>query len=218
MSTHYLISPFNGEINDVVVTPLVATDTLITGNYVVRVPDDVPVSNPTNLADLLTKKYAGTLGVHGLFTQIAYDDMLDGTGVSTGPSAGVTAGDGGSVSIYPVNGAFTPVFQSTALPITWGGGGSGPSQVMVTYELFEFVDTDDKTAAYQRVYREVTPDSDVTLAISFDNGANFITTVDKAITNIPLVAQGTQVVFRLTRTSNISVRGRVYLGSWAVLF
>jgi len=218
VSTHYLISHFNSEINDVVSALGVPPQTLITGNYLVRIPDDVPVQSPTNLSDLVTKKYAGLLGTHGLFTQIAYDDMLDGLGVDTANSNGVTIGNNGSVGLYPKHSSYTPVLQTTPYGITWSGPGVGPSQVLVTYELFEYVDTDDSSDPYTRSYREVTPDSDLTLQVSFNNGGGFVSTLDKAVTTIPALLQGTQIVLKFTRTSNVSVRGRVYLGSWSVLF
>lgn len=220
MSTHFLVSQFDDQINGVVTGSGSPPQSTITGHYVVRVPDDVGVRNPTSLANLLSKKYAGILGTYGLFTQIAFDDMLDGAGVDNGTSVGVTVGDRGMVGIYPTNVGYTsaPVLRTTPMAITWGGPGSGPPQSLVTYELFEYLDTDNKLLPYERRYREVPPDADVQLQVSFDGGANFITTTDKALVNIPLLSRGISVVLRFTRTSNVSSRGRVLFGSWAVLF
>ena len=219
MSTHYLVSLFNDQINSVVTPPPGPPTSQVVGNFVVRVPDEVPVRNPTGLPDLLTKKYAGILGTHGLFTQVAYDDMLDALGVNTGSSTGVTLGDKGVVGIYPTNTApQIPILQTTPMGIVWGGPPPGPPQAMVVYELFEYVDTDDKGLVYVRQYREVSPDIDVSCQVSFNNGATFISTTDKALVTIPLLARGTQIVLKFTRLTNISARGRVLLGSWAVLF
>jgi hypothetical protein len=218
MSTHYLISHFNDEINDVVGASGSPPQTLSTGNYVVRVPDDVSVQNPTNLADLITKKYASVLGSSGLFTQVIYDDMLDGTGVNTGASTGVFLGKNGSVGLYPKHGAQTPLIQTTPYNITWGGPGAGPVQAILSYELFDFVDTDPMTSVYTRSYREVATDVDVTAQISFNGGTDYFSTSDKALLSIPGGSTGTQVIIRFTRTTDINVRGRVYLGSWSVLF
>lgn len=215
MSTHYLISLFNDEINDVVGS---SGQTLSTGNYVVRVPDDVSVQNPTNLADLLTKKYTGILGNSGLFTQYINDDMLDGTGVNTGASTGIFLGNNGSVGLYPKHGAQTPLLQTTPYNITWGGPGAGPVQAVLHYELFDFVDTDPMTSVYTRSYREVATDIDVTAQISFNGGTDYFSTSDKELLSIPGGSTGTQVILRFTRTTDINVRGRVYLGSWSVLF
>lgn len=218
MSTHYLISQYNNEINDVVASLGAPPQTLITGNYVVRVPDDVSVQNPTNLADLLTKKYAGILGTYGLFTQIVYDDMLDDTGVDTGNSTGVVLGSNGVVGIYPEHNAHTPVLQTSPAGIVWGGPGSGPPQATLTYEVFEYVDTDNKSSSYQRYYREVSPDTDMAAEVSFDGGLTFLATTDKSLITIPPVSQGTQVIVRFTRITDVDTRGRVFIGSLAVLF
>jgi hypothetical protein len=220
MSTHFLVNMFTDQINSVVTPPPCPPTSQVVGSYVVRVPDEVPVRNPTGLPDLITKKYAGILGTHGLFTQIVYDDMLDALGVdNTGPSTGVTLGDKGVVGLYPTNAApQIPVLQTTPMGIVWGGPPPGPSQALVTYELFEYVDTDNKGLVYARQYREVTPDIDVSCQVSFNNGATFISTTDKALVTIPLAGRGTQIVLKFTRLTSIATRGRVLLGSWAVLF
>jgi len=218
MSTHYLVSLFDNQINGVIVPSAAPPMSTTTGNYVVRVPDDVPVKNPTNLADLLTKKYAGILGTHGLFTQIAYDDMLDSLGTNFVLSRGITAGDKGVIGIYPTNAGWIPLYQSTPLGVVWGGAPPGPPQALVTYELFEYVDTDDKNLTYVRKYREVPVDVDVLVEVSFNGGATFVPTTDKALVSIPLAARGVSIVLRFTRTTSIASRGRVLIGSWAVLF
>lgn len=217
MSTHYLINQYNDEINDVVASLGVPPQTQITGNYVVRVPDDVIVQNPTDLPDLITKKYAGILGTYGLFTQIAYDDMLDESGVNLANSTGVLVGKNGAVALYPTD-VQVPVLETVPLGITWGGPGAGPAQATLTYELFEVVDSDARTSAFQRSYREVAPDVDVTAEVSFDGGVNFISATDKALLTIPNGSQGTQVILRFTRVTDVTVRGRVFIGSWALLF
>jgi hypothetical protein len=182
------------------------------------VPDDVSVQNPTNLADLLTKKYNGILGNSGLFAQHIHDDMLDATGVNTGASTGIFLGNKGVVGLYPKHGAQTPLLQTTVFNITWGGPGAGPAQAVLHYELFDFVDTDPMTSVYTRSYREVSSDVDVTAQVSFNGGTNYVSTSDKALFTIPGGFTGTQVVVRFTRTTDVNVRGKVYLGSWSVLF
>jgi hypothetical protein len=218
MSTHYLISHFNDEINDVVNTTSSPPQTLCTGNYVVRVPDDISVQNPTSLSDLLNKKYTAVLGSSGFFTQVIYDDMLEDTGVDTVSSTGVFLGQNGSLGLYPKHGSQTPILQTTPYNITWGGPGAGPVQAIFSYELFEFVDTDPMTSVYTRSYKEVPTDVDVTAQISFNGGANYFSASDKVLLTIPSISTGAQVIVRFTRTTDVNVRGRVYLGSWSVLF
>ena len=59
MSTLYLVNLFNDQINDVMYSS--GDELPITGSYVLRVPDDVVVRNPTDSADILTQKYASIL-------------------------------------------------------------------------------------------------------------------------------------------------------------
>lgn len=223
MSTQYLVSLFDDAINGVVAASGL-TPTPITGNYVVRVPDDVAVRNPTGLPDLLTKKYAGILGSHGLFTQIVFDDMLDATGVNTGFTTGVTLGDKGTVGLYHTNLSATPahipVLQTTPQAIIWGGPPPGPPQALVTYELFTYVDTDDKDEVFVRSYTELVPDVDVSVEVSFNGGGTFVATTDKSLVSLLLLDQGTSVVLRFTRLTahGVGVPNRVLIGSWAVLF
>lgn len=213
--TNYLVSLFNDEINDVVVP---SATTPVVGNYVVVVPDDIRVQNPTSVANLLTQKYAGILGSYGLFTQITYDDFQDATGIDYANSAGVVTGVKSNVSLYPSHNGVDSVLQSTPNGITWGGPGAGPSQAVLVYEVFDYVDVDDKSAPYTRSYRQLTPDVELDAEVSFNNGATWVAASNRVMLNIPLLARGNQLVVRFTRTSDIDVRGRLYVGSWAVVY
>jgi hypothetical protein len=219
MSTHYLVDLYNDSINDVITAQGSPLTSAVTGNYVVRVEDGVPVRNPTDLADLLTKKYVGLLGTHGLYTQITYDDMLDPSSVNYTVSTGVFSGLKGAIGIYPlVTGNPTPLLRTTNHSLTWGGPGVGPTQALLVYELFEYVDTDARGAQFQRSYREVDPDVDVSVEVSFNGGSTWISAHDSDFISIPLVDRGTTLTLRFTRTTDISSRGRVFVGSWAVLY
>jgi hypothetical protein len=219
MSTHYLIDLFDDSINDVITAQGTPPTSAVTGNYVVRVDDGVPVRNPTTLADLLSKKYLGLLGTHGLYTQIAYDDMLDPISVNYTLSTGIFSGFKGSVGIYPLAaGNPVPALRTINHPIVWVGPGVGPVQALLVYELFEYVDTDVKDDPFQRSYREVTPDADVSVEVSFNSGASFLTVLDSDFFNIPLADRGASLTLRFTRLTDASVRGRVFVGSWAVLY
>jgi len=227
MSTHYLISHFDDQINGVVAATGVNPQTDITGNYVVRIPDDVSVKNPTSLANLLTKKYQGILGTYGSFTQVVYDTMLDATGVDNTSellTTGVTLGDKGTIGLYHTSLSnptpHTPMLTTTPEAIIWGGAPPGPAQALLTYELFTYVDTDDKDSAYVRSYKELTPDVDVSVEVSFNGGSSFVATTDKALISVPIPSRGTSVVLRFTRLTahGGGVPDRVLIGSWAVLF
>jgi hypothetical protein len=219
VSTHYLIDLFNDDINDVVTPQTFPPSTLITGNYVVRVADDVAVRNPSSLLDLIDKKYQAILGTHGLFTQITYDNLFDATNVNLASSRGIFTGLKGHVGLYPADMTNpVPVLQMDPYGITWGGPGVGPSQALVTYEVFTYVDEDPANAAFQRHYQELPPDVDVSVEISFDGGATFLPVQDKALVSVPISSRGTQLLLRFTRLSHVDSVARVLIGSWAVLY
>jgi hypothetical protein len=210
---------FNDDINDVVTPQSVPPSTLITGNYVVRVADDTAVRNPSNLGDLLAKKYQAILGMHGLFTQVTYDTFFDAANVNLTNSRGVFTGLKGHVGLYPVDLTNpVPVLQTDPYGITWGGPGAGPPQALVTYEVFTYVDDDPADAAFQRRYQELPPDIDVSVDVSFDGGSTFLSIQDKALVSVPLSSRGTQLLLRFTRTSHVDDVARVFIGSWAVLY
>jgi hypothetical protein len=219
VSTHYLIDLFSDGINGVVTPRDTPPTSLVTGNYIVRVDDDVQVEKPTDLSDLLTKKYQGILGTHGLFTQIAYDDLLDASNIDFTTSRGIFSGLKGHIGIYPMDSTNpAPILQTSSFGITWGGPVPGPQQAMVVYELFTFVDEDSSTAPFQRSYQEVPTDVDVLAEISFNGGASFTAFQNNSLVTIPSFARGTQVVLRFTRTSTVSSVAKVFFGSWAVLY
>lgn len=217
MSTFYMLSLFNDQINDVVTPPNGGLQTKITGNYVVRVPDDTIVKDPTDVSDLLTKKYQSTLAAYGLFTDMVYDDMLDGDGVNLSQSFGVSVGVKGQNSVYPPPGAPMSRMTTTATNITWGGPGAGPAQAIITWEVFRYVDTDSATGPYGRDYLEVpTGTAPITVSISFNNGVTFLSATDKNLISIPGPARGTDIVVRFSHTG--ADNNRYFIGSWAVLF
>lgn len=212
MSTFYLLSVFNDQINDVVSPPSSPGSTVVTGNYVVRVADDVVVKNPVSVSDLVTQKYASILSSHGLFTQIIFDDMLDATEINAANSSGVVLGVKGMNSVFDAG-----VLETSPLSITWGGGGAGPAQAIMTYEVFQYTDSDLTAGPYSRTYTEVTPGtSPFTVQISFNGGSTFQACSDKNLLNITIPSQGTSLILRFTHTG--TPRGRYFLGSWAIVF
>lgn len=211
MSTHYLVDIFGNPvsasgINDVRLA--LNGETEAGGSFVVRVAEGVPVRDPVNLGDLLTKKYQGMLGQYaGIATRITYDDLLDSASVdTTAPGTGGKFGQRGTVSLYPGG-----LMQSTVVALT----GPAPAQATVTWEAFEWVDTDSSTGRFRRTYKEVTADLVTTCEVSFDNGLNFYATTDGGFLNIPPPHQGTNFVIRITNSTPSAVVG---IGSWAVIY
>jgi hypothetical protein len=218
MSTLYLLDlfandPTPGTIKEIVV-PIATVPTLVTGRYVVRIPDDIVVPETiTSSTDLLTAKYVGFL-TNGLFTNIVYDDMNDATGIDLVSSNGIATGVRGVNAIYPDGSLFTPRMQMNMVALA----AAAPSQAMIRYELFKYTATDDLSARYLRGYEEVIPDVDVLCQLSFNNGATWLTAYDNTPLNIPVPDQGTQLIVRFTRTTASTVNPKLYLGSWAVLY
>lgn len=210
MSAHYLVdlfaSPFStAAILDVHSPP--SGQSRLQGALVIRVPDTVPVVNPTNLSDLLTKKYQGVLASFAGFPNVAYDDLLDVSGLdlsATGTKG--SFGDRGTVIL-----ADGGIVETVLVPL----GGSDITQCVVTWENYTVTNADPATGILGRTYAEVAPGPGVmTCQVSVDGGTTFQAALDGAVLNIPLLAQGTDLVLRWTNTSG----GRVGLGSWAFVY
>ena len=212
MSTHYLVSVFDNKIKNVL-TPDVNGKTTITGNYVIRVPNDCVVQNPTSVNNLLTQKYASMLASHGLFSAIVYDDMLDDTGVDTGSSSQVILGDNGTNALYADGGVLT----STTSSFGWGGVGDGPAQALVLFEVYRYEDS-VVDGLYVRKYVEDVADlASIDCEVSFNGGSTWIACANGTLITIPLVGRGSDVVVRFSHSVAAS-NPRLGLGSWAILF
>jgi hypothetical protein len=213
MSAHYLIDLYGNPLGSARILDVrnpSNDQSLSNGSFVVRVPDGVQVVNPTDLTDLLTKKYVGLLAFYTGFTRISFDDLTDASGVNTAPgtSSALTTGLRGSVGLYPTAGARV---QSVVTPLT----PAQPTVCVVTFETFRYTSTDDKNDRYQRTYEEIASSpSSITCSVSFNGGATFLPTTEGAVLNIPLADQGTNFVIRLTNVSG----QRLFLGSWAVIY
>lgn len=214
MSTHYLIdlhtTPFaNSEINDVRFSK--TGETLLGGNFIVRLPDGISIGpvNPTDLTDLLTKKYAGLLAFYAGYTRITYDDLLDAANIDLPACVNASVGDRSTIRI-PRTG--TSVLQSLPTPLI----GAAPVECVVTYETFDTPWTSPIDGRGTRTYTETVPGVVSTCDVSFNGGATFLSTTDGGLLNIPPADQGTSFVFRVTSTGAFGAN--VSLGSWAVLY
>lgn len=212
MTAHYLVDLFNptvgnSELIDVRNPP--DGESLINGSFIVRVPGGVSVKNPTDLTDLITKKYTGLLAFYAGFTDIIFDDQLDATGVNAANSVGVLLG--GRLT----NGLREPGANPTLLesvPVALGGS---PTQALITWECFELQDSDVAGARFERTYVEVSAGA-YTCEVSFDNGVNFNSTMDGAVLSIPVPEQGSDFIIRFVNVSGTPAK--TFIGSWAVIF
>ena len=210
MTTLYLIDTFGSPVSgstilDVVESPTGTTS--LTGCFVVRVPEGLPVQKPTNLGDLLTKKYAAYLAYYASFTKIAYDDLLDTVDVNL--VAAGTAGMFGDRGTIRLNAAsiFTSNMKGLVAP--------NPTQALITWDIHTVSTTDVLTASVTRTYQEVASDAThLTCEVSFNNGATWLACTDGVALNIPLADRGVSFIIRLT---NIFASA-ICLDSWAVLY
>jgi hypothetical protein len=211
MGTLYLIDAHNpvladSEINDTI--PLEAGNSqLINGSFVVNVPFGTPVDgNPTDLTDLITKKYTGLLAYYPGFTYIDYEDGLDATGWDTSfaVSQGFSVGERMMTSLYGGG------LQSNPVALT----GAAPSEAIFTWEVFELTRTNPKDGVLNREYTE-SDASDISVIVSFNNGVNWYAVTDGVLLSIPPVGQGTTFLVSVTITTPGTRR---WLASWAVLY
>jgi hypothetical protein len=183
---------------------------VLNGGLVIRVPNNVQVENPPNVANLLTQKYQGLLAAHAPFANITFDDLLDASHVDATSGPGIF-GQRGTISIAP-GGTFSSVINAGAgTPLT----GSAPAQALVTWEVFTVTDADPASGMLQRTYTELasTP-SFLTCQVSFNGGSTYIPATDTSFLYIAPANMGTAFILRLTNVS----QERLYVGSWAVLY
>lgn len=219
MTTHYLFdahtSPIaDSQINDVRFAPPANTSPF-NGSFIVPIGDtlDVPPETVTGLNDLLTKKYQETLVSYPGFSNIVYDDLLDPTGIDTVNSYGALLGDRGSIALGPTAFAGPPVPLIQTAMVVLGGT---PAEAVVAWEVFHVSRADPRVGRMVRSYVEADP-AELTVAVSFDNGANFNLVTEGSLFNIPPADQGNQLILALEPTIGPPVN-RLYLGSWAVIY
>lgn len=205
MSTHYLIDLHasilaNSRIIGVV--PASATPTPTNGKFVIRVPDGVEVGDPTTLSNLLTAKFGGLLSYYAGFSNILYDDFVDETGIDLVNSTGIFVGARGAVSLLGA---------ASTLHTTMTTLFSPPAQALVTYEVYQYLQTDVWSDTFQRWYQEEGA-SNLGCQVSFNNGATWTTLYDGVVADIALADQGTQMIVKFSGGAS-----RYNLGSWAVL-
>jgi hypothetical protein len=210
MSIYYLIDAntpviANSEINDV---RYVAEDVVLGGNFCIALPDGVSIgsTDPTDLTDLLNKKYAGLLAAHPLYTDIAYESFVSAPNVDMANST-LAVGDRCTTKFL----SDTGTYRSNATTLA-----STPTQAVVIFEL-SFAGGPNPIGDRATRFFELIPHSptDGTCRVSFDNGATWLTvTTSGALLNIPVPSQGPDFIFRF---DGISVKG-TGLTSWAVIY
>ena len=212
MGSHYLVDNFHSPIGDSSLIDVKTADngqSLMNGTFVVNVQCSVAVKNPVDLNDLITQKYAGILASYAGFATsssewIVYDDFLDPTGVDTGNVNGVLLGERQTTGML----SSAPLLQSTVVALP-----ASPTQAVVIWEVFRVLTDDPVGGRTLRTYDE-RPSDDFDVDVSFDNGANFNSTSDGAVLNIPVPQQGNQFIIRFQNTAP----QKRFIASWSVIF
>lgn len=214
MPTLYLIDAHSNvlsssKINDTVnVAPGYTETRSLRGSFPITLPFDVPLDGtPSDLADLITKKYAGMLSLYPGYQNILYDEQIDAGGWTiTSSMAGFTVGERQSTSSY--TNASQMMSVTTVLAST-------PTIACFRWEAFEILYDDSTGVTGARSYREADPASWKVLA-SFNGGSTYTELTSGMIFSIPLADQGSSFRLILDRAS-LSPQ-RAYLGSWALVY
>lgn len=189
-----------------------STQPLLSGRFVVKVPDGIPITgNPTVLGNLSTpgtllfEKAAGYLLFYAGFTRLTTDDLMDTSNVDLVNSVGCNLGQRSTVVLEPGG-----IFQSLAVALT----APAPMQAFITWDTYAYVESDPANGLYARQYNELpSVPSNVTCSVSFD-GTTFSPTTDSALLNINGWQQGTLFIIQLQNATT----SRLSIGSWSVIY
>ena len=209
MGTLYLVDAHNStlansEINDTI--PLEEGDSQdIIGSFVVRIPFGLPIDGtPTDLSDLISKKFAATLAYYPGFLYVDYEDGLDATGWDSSTAVGTFLGERMTTTMVDKG-----IIRSNAVTLT-----TAPSEAVFTWEIFDITLGDPKEGVLSRSYSELSPSIGVAAQVSFDNGYTWLGVSDGTLFSIPLANRGTDFKVEL---SNFSGQ-KVWIGSWAIIY
>ena len=215
MTAHFLVDLFGNPMFPLTNSPIIDVresnnqQSLVNGCFLVRVPDFIQITRPTNLGNLLTQKYQGLLSFYAGFGNVAYDDFIDPAHVNMAyPNTKARVGQRNTIAVAP-----SGYLQSSLYTLPWSGAPPGPVVAVVVWEAFDYVDSDPKTGRFMRNYRE-RPASGFTVQVSFDNGSNWNTVTSEGVFNISPAQQGVDFIIRF---QNMTAND-LYLGSWAVVY
>lgn len=214
MPTLYLINAhnnvlLNSEINDTVnLAPGGSESRSLRGSFAVSLPFDIPLDGvPTDLNDLITKKYTGMLALYPGYQNIMFDEQVDAADWLFPPTTGT---------------AICSVGERQATSVTLGGTlesvtevlASAPSIVVVRWEAYVYGYDDVTGVAATRTYTEADP-SVFDVSVSFNAGVTWNTVTNGMLFSVPLGAQGSNFKIRFQRSSGPL---RAQLGSWALIY
>jgi hypothetical protein len=210
MPTLYMINAHNStlassEINDTVNLANGFTESrALRGSFAIGVPFDIGLQSvPTDLTDLITKKYAGMLAAYPGYENILFDEQIDANGWSFPPATGSARCTVGERQNTSLSTGGTIESATTAL-------GSTPAAVIVRWEAFVYGYSD----TVGRTYTEADP-ALFNVFVSFNNGSTWNNVTNRIFYSIPLADQGSNFKIRFQRNAGAT---KVHLGSWAIVY
>ena len=210
-NTYYLMSIFDDTLKEILPGGTGA-NAILSGEYAIRIPSSdlgmIPFAG-IDASTVLGQKYTGILASYAGFSNIAFDGMLDATGVDTVNSNAFSSGLKGANSVFSYTGL--PGYLQT-LPAVLA---STPTQAIFTWEAFSYSTSDFSNFPLGRTYQEQ-PASSMTCQVSFNGGSTWISVLDGVLFTISGPNQGSSFIAAFT--SGASVGQRIYLGSWALVY
>jgi len=207
MGTLYLVDAFDNVVSTSLINDTVNLQTgshPIRGSFIVNLPFDVPLDGvPVDVADLVTKKYAGTLASYPGYANIIYDEQLDSLGWQTTAGTGARFFGGRKSTAFGSPASVSS--QATAL-------GTTPAIAIFRWELFSYALTDTINGAITRAVTEEAADQ-VTASVSFNGGTPFAVASGVPF-EIPLGSQGS--TFRVSFSN--SSGSKFWVGAWALIY
>lgn len=198
MSTIYLIDShttpvLSSPINDVRYTNA-SGQVPMTGNFPIRIADDLSVEPPTDLSDLLAKKEAAVAAKYPTFSRNYFDHLLGTSGLIVTQSIGRVLGSRQTTQF----GALNAVLQTQTIAV----GAPDIESILVLWETHTVEYNDDpKTGLLTRTYQEG-GGIDITGEVSVNGGSNYFPVTNGIPISIPLANQGQNLIVRLTAASS----------------
>jgi len=214
MPTLYLVNAHNNvllssEINDTVnLAAGYSESRSLRGSFAVSLPFDIPLDGvPSDLNDLITKKYAGMLALYPGYQNILFDEQIDASDWLFPPTAGTAICSVGERQNTSVTTGGTLESVAAALATV-------PQIVIVRWEAFVYGYDDVTGTQPSRTYTEVDP-SVFDVTVSFNGGATWESVINGMLFSVPLGSQGSSFKIRIQRNGGPL---RAQLGSWALIY
>lgn len=218
MTTYYLVDMHvpdasleaASRIVDVVSTARPTDEIRVDGLVPIKIPDGVQVDAPTSLADLLDQKYRGLHAQYPGFGYIAYDALLDSSGIAAGSSTNLLAKIGARAS---VGGRFTTNAVDVSANV------AALSQCIVVYEHYTWKYVDRRDGRVERYFIEQ-PESGYTVNVTVKvGGVHPATTTSGALVSFSPAEQGSSIQLQfLSNPTLVADHRLVHTGSWAVIY